>query len=513
MRKSAQKNDRPDRRRHFSISPLMSAMMQVFSANRKPAKSSSTAPESIKKEPHHLNSSIRFEAIEPRVLLSADVNPTALTIAGTISAQGEQDHYEFAVQDTHRVILDSLTNRSDLNWQLEGPTGVVANRGFSSTDNNGASPIYELIAGQYKLTVDGVQDALGDYSLRIIDVNGAASLTPNVPVNDTLDVGNKTAVYKFTATAGDNFFFSANALSASANWHLIDPFGRQEGAYYGLGSDRDTFSVARTGEYLLVVEGDINNTVPLSYQFNLRTVNHSTQTIALNSTAIANIDHAGKTAKFTFDITQNTPVIFDKLTSEDFYWALTGPMGEQVSNRYAYDNDPYGHQGFERLLLTPGSYTLTLDLSGASTGVLPFRLLSETSAQSTALGAIVTDTLDLSRGSKLYKVTLQKGDQVSIDGRTVTNGSVGWRLIDAYGVRLASGDDLTAFIAPFAAKVSGEYWLVLDGSDNNVETALLIRSDLSVIHAAYFTRASWKNFFTRSGDLSNTCMCSAVAAF
>ena len=42
---------------------------------------------------------------------------------------------------------------------------------------------------------------------------------------------------------------------------------------------------------------------------------------------------------------------------------------------------------------------------------------------------------------------------------------------------------------------------------------LLIRPDLSVIHAAYFTRASWKNFFTRSGDFSNVCMCSVAAAF
>lgn len=42
---------------------------------------------------------------------------------------------------------------------------------------------------------------------------------------------------------------------------------------------------------------------------------------------------------------------------------------------------------------------------------------------------------------------------------------------------------------------------------------LLIRPDLSVIHAAYFTRASWKNFLTRSGDFSNACMCSVAAVF
>ena len=42
---------------------------------------------------------------------------------------------------------------------------------------------------------------------------------------------------------------------------------------------------------------------------------------------------------------------------------------------------------------------------------------------------------------------------------------------------------------------------------------LLIRPDLSMIYAAYFTRVSWKNFRTRSGDFSSVCMCSVVAAF
>ena len=41
---------------------------------------------------------------------------------------------------------------------------------------------------------------------------------------------------------------------------------------------------------------------------------------------------------------------------------------------------------------------------------------------------------------------------------------------------------------------------------------LLIRPDLSVNQAAYLTRASRKNFFTRSGDFSSICMCSFVAA-
>ena len=41
---------------------------------------------------------------------------------------------------------------------------------------------------------------------------------------------------------------------------------------------------------------------------------------------------------------------------------------------------------------------------------------------------------------------------------------------------------------------------------------LLIRPCLSVNHAAYFTRGSWKYFRTRLGDFSNNCMCSVAKA-
>ena len=470
MRKSISKEDRPVQSPKLKILPLMSALKKAFGASN--GQSKPFSPSSARKiEEPTASSSIRFEAIEPRVLLSGDVNPAALTIAGSISVQGEQDHYEFTVEESHRVVFDSLANRPDLNWQLEGTSGQVTNRSFSNTDDYySSSPAYELTAGQYKLTVDGVQDAIGEYSLRIIDADTAAQLTPGTSASATQDIGSKTAVYKFAATAGDSFYFKAGSLSANAHWRLIDPFGRQEGGSYYLGYDRDTFAVQRSGEYLLLVEGSLGNSTPLSYQFNLQSVTNSTEALALNAVTTGNIDHAGKTSKFIFDITEATPIVFDKLTDADFYWSLTGPQGEQVGRRRAYDNDPYQFDGFEHLMLTPGSYTLSVDFDGPTTGSIPFRLLSGASAQNLTVGTVTTGILDAARGSKLYRVALNEGDYVFFDGRSTSGGSVAWRLIDPYGIRL-SGSNLTSLISPFTAKVTGDYWLALDGSDNNTEGA------------------------------------------
>ncbi|WP_346949563.1 LEPR-XLL domain-containing protein, partial [Dyella sp.] len=77
-----------------------------------------SAAEAIDTAPASNTPAIRFEALEPRVLLSGDVNPAALSINGALDAPGQQKQYQFTVQDTKRVVFDSLTNRSDLNWTL-----------------------------------------------------------------------------------------------------------------------------------------------------------------------------------------------------------------------------------------------------------------------------------------------------------------------------------------------------------------------------------------------------------
>jgi len=423
---------------------------------------------------------VRFEALEPRILLSGDVNPAALTVAGAINIQGEQDHYEFTVEEPRRVVFDSLTNRSDLSWTLDGPSGQVTNRTFSNTDYNAGSPAFELAAGKYKLTVDGQNDALGDYALRIIDADAAADMTPGVEVTGTLDSGNKTAVYRFSGTAGDKLYFHGGLLqstaSANATWRLIDPFGRQEGSVYSAEQDRDTFTLQRTGEYLLLLEGYAGNTAPADYQFNLRTVTDSTTPLTLDTTITANIDQPGKTANFTFTLTEATPVLFDKLTDANFLWSLTGPKGQQVTRHSTYDAYYYGYandtsfDGFEHLALAAGTYTLSVDLGGAATGSFPFRLVSAASAQTLVPGTVTTGSLDLARGSRIFKVALTAGDKVYLDGRSVSGGSASWRLINPYGVRV-NASALTSAVDPFNVNATGDYWLVLDGADGNAADA------------------------------------------
>lgn len=483
MRKSTIKNDRPDRVGSLILSPLMSALSQVFKPETRQKGSTVKKPVDASKAVIP-SPSIRFEPLEPRVLLAGDVNPAALTITGAISVQGEQDHYEFTVEEPRRVVFDSLTNSNDLSWKLDGPSGQVTNRTFAQTDSYySTSAAFELAPGKYQITVDAQNDVLGAYALRIIDADAAVSLTPGVDVSNTLDGGNKTAVYRFSGTAGDKLYFKPGAANSNIYWRLVDPFGRQEGGVNYLGNDLDTFALQRTGDYLLLVEGDIGNTAPVNYQFNLRTVTDSTTPMVLNATTTASITQAGQTANFTFNLTEATSVLFDKLTDANFNWSLTGPAGQVVAKHETYDNDNYygyngdyrsDHEfdGFEHLALAAGVYSLSVDVDGSTTGAFPFRLISEASAQTLLPGAITSGSLDLARGSSLFKVALTQGDKVYLDGRSVTGGTIGWRLIDPYGVRV-NWSPLTTAKDPFVVNITGDYWFVLDGGTYNAADAVV----------------------------------------
>jgi hypothetical protein len=421
---------------------------------------------------------LHFEALEARVLLDGDSGAGILTLAGSIDAPGEQDHYQFSVDEPIRVVLDSLSNRSDLTWRLDGPGGLVARRSFSATESpNTAPPAYDLAPGSYRLSVDGTQDALGAYALRVIDAASASAMAPDTPVSGVLEVGNQSALYRFRASAGDSYFFKAAAPASGAlSARLLDPFGRQEGNSFDARQDRQRFTVERSGEYLLLLEGDIANQAALAYGFTLQQVVDSHSPLRLGETQIATIDQPGKIAHFTFDLAATTPVVFDRLGNAAFAWSLSGPAGQHVARRAAAQGTLF--DGVEKLLLPPGSYTLSVDLDGAASGSFAFRLLAAESARNLVTGATSTGELDRATASQLYRVALGAGDKLFLEPRSLSGGSLDWRLIDPWGVRVASGDfsgatNPVALARPFTVATSGDYWLLVDGADSNAAEAVL----------------------------------------
>ena len=143
-----------------------------------------------------------LEALEPRVLMSADVVQliqAGSEVRGSVSAAGETDRYGFELTDAKRLYLDALTD-SAVNWTLTGPTGVIVDqRSLRSTDaqDRPDNPVIALDAGNYVLSVDGTGDVVSDYGFRLIDLGQVGTLTPGVAVTGQLDPATETDAYRF----------------------------------------------------------------------------------------------------------------------------------------------------------------------------------------------------------------------------------------------------------------------------------------------------------------------------
>src|SRR5205085_2417700 len=140
-----------------------------------------------------------------------------------------------------------------------------------------------LPAGDYVLTVDGTGDATGDYQLRLLDLASAPPLTPGTPVSGTLEPGNETDLYRFDASAGDHFFFDAQAAPYGDVWRLIDPDGAIVFSR-DLSSDVDALTLGLAGTYVLAVEGAAGQSVPANYAFVVQPVTFASQPLTLGDT-------------------------------------------------------------------------------------------------------------------------------------------------------------------------------------------------------------------------------------
>src|SRR6185503_3273717 len=158
------------------------------------------------------------------------------TISEAIEQPGQRDRYTFTLEDSKQLVFDALTNDFALRWALSGPRGfVVDGRSFNGSDGTAfaSSPVLDLVAGTYTLTIARDQSQTGAYSFRLLDVAAAPAFTPGTPVNGGFGgaqqaPGNGTNIHRFNVVAGEQFTFSGETLTGTApQWRLLDPWGQQ----------------------------------------------------------------------------------------------------------------------------------------------------------------------------------------------------------------------------------------------------------------------------------------------
>ena len=201
-----------DRRKAARRSPIAAGLRSLLSPRATPA-----APRSLREH-------LRFEPLEPRLLLNAD----PVLVTGAIDSPGESDRYSFTLDGDTRIAFDSLTNDANIHWTLEGPSGTeVESRGLAGVAGENNDLVLDLKAGEYRLTLDGVDDATGAYNFRLLSLADSLPTTPGTPTSGQLATGPETETYQFAATAGERFYLEVVSLTGpDARWELLDPLGR-----------------------------------------------------------------------------------------------------------------------------------------------------------------------------------------------------------------------------------------------------------------------------------------------
>src|SRR5262249_45508109 len=151
-------------------------------------------------------------------------------------------------------------------------------------------------------TVDGAGDETTAYSFRLLDLAAAPTLTPGTPVTGTLNPGNATDLYRFTATAGQPLYFDSRNLVGSANSRLPHPFGAHIFGPQFAGTDVERPISRATGTYVLVIEGNSSNTSAVNYTFNVQPITDTAQGLALDTTVNASLAITGQRDAYAFTL-------------------------------------------------------------------------------------------------------------------------------------------------------------------------------------------------------------------
>ena len=217
-----------------------------------------------------LRQKLLFEAMEPRILLSAAPLPAFVVVqsSGSIHSPGEISQHTITLGAASNVVFDALTDDNRFNWSLDGPDGnVVSNRNFTASDSldlGASNPVMSLAAGNYTFSVSATGDSTGNYSFEVLDLSKATEIVMGATAADVLTPGNETDVYRFNANAGDHLFLDVTGRSGgNVYWQLLDPSGQQVFGPTAMNSssqDKDVLSLASTGTYTLLVEGRISAT-------------------------------------------------------------------------------------------------------------------------------------------------------------------------------------------------------------------------------------------------------------
>ncbi len=370
--------------------------------------------------------------------------------------------YRFTLTNPSRLAFDNQTNSPSLNWSLEGPSGLVADRqGVNASDwANNVRPL-DLPAGDYQLRLRG--SATSPVRFRLLDLDRAPLFNPGTPVNGPLSPATASQAHRFNNVAGTLYYFDSLAQNnlPNAYWRLINPFGAVAFSD-SLSTDQRRLTLGITGTYTLLVEGYYQDNGAGSYGFNVLPVTDAAQPLTLGAVTSGTIASPGQRQLYRFTLGNTAQLVFDARTNNsNLRWSLDGPAGNVVNSRGFTSSDGINLAN-PVLALLPGEYTLSAFGNGDAVGAYQFRLFDLATAPDLTPGTPVNSASLPANSTDARQFTLAVPGRFFFDFQTFTglpNAAI--RLIDAFGnvvFHVNSGSDA----GPLTLS-AGRYFLLVEG--------------------------------------------------
>lgn len=361
-------------------------------------------------------------------------------------ASGESTSFIFELVDDTSVVLDSITldssagSQSGLRWSLDGPRGNVFDDSMYRFDGLNEGRL-DLVAGQYQITIANTGNTDVSFGLAISELSAAPLLTLDEVTQSILDPGNSIDAYRFSVSAGDEFFLDVPERQ-QVDWQIVAPLGEIE--VEGGEFDLPRFSLQQTGEYTLFVVGKHNAFEPVEYEFTLYSLEDESVDIELGQEVTANVSKPGEVDLFRFTVTSNEHVVLQRDSNATEY-SISGPDGLRREN------------SSRSTILRPGEYTLMVDGRDDATTEYNFQLFPMSAANSLVFGTTISGSLNLNR-SEYYRFDALAGQTYHFEPVAVSN--IRTSILDSAGVQKqnnASQGRIT-----FTPQLTGTYFLKVD---------------------------------------------------
>jgi YD repeat-containing protein len=366
-----------------------------------------------------------------RVYNTADVNGT-ITIDGAavttpaLTVPGRRARYTFTGTAGQLVNLGlsgvTITSVTVSLLKPDGATWAVTTVG---TSGGSLDPMALPSTGTYTIVVDPTGTYTGSLTLTLSSpLMGSITLDgASVPISLTR-IG-KTARYTFSGTAGQWVSLGLTAVTIpSTTVTLLNPDGTtlaSTSVGTGGGGLEPPSTLPTAGTYTIVVDPAGTNTGTIT----LKLMSYLTGALNLDGTATtATITPVGRNARYTFNGTagQWVSVGFTAVTIPFATVTLLKPDGTTMTGITI--GTAGGSLDLPTALPTTGTYTLTVNPSGANTGAMTIRLSSEVTGTVTINAAAIPITIGRAGQNARYTFagTASQPVTVKITGNTL--GSV-----------------------------------------------------------------------------------------